>query len=90
MEQGDGNRPQIYRGNIASPHTLHLVSSSIPQRQSSILKIGDIWIRKFFASPNHFVRFYMHGVKDLFRIGDHVLRVEHIGSRSHIISCRIW
>ncbi len=41
-------------------------------------------------SPNHFVRLYVHGVEDLFQEGDHLLRVEHGGSRSHLMSWRIW
>jgi hypothetical protein len=69
---------------------LRIVSSSVLERQSSTPRIGDIWIPRLFASLNHFVRFYILGVKDLFQIGDNVLRVEHIGSSSRIISWRIW
>jgi len=29
-------------------------------------------------------------MEDLFQIGDHLLRVEHCGSRSRIINWRIW
>jgi hypothetical protein len=53
-------------------------------------RIGDVWIPKIFASPNHFIRLYIPGVEDLFENGDHLLRVEHCGSRSRIISWRIW
>jgi hypothetical protein len=74
MEQGDGNQPQNYRGNIITAHTLHRVSSSILERQSSTPKIGDIWIPQLFASPNHFVKFYILGVEDLFQIKDIFLR----------------
>ncbi len=41
-------------------------------------------------SPNHFVRLYIPGVEDLFQEGDRILRVEHGGSRSRLISWRIW
>jgi hypothetical protein len=86
MEQGDGNQPQSYKGNIIAPHTLCGVSHSIPNRQCSVPRIGDIWIPKLFASPNHFIRLYIPGVEDLFQNGDHLFRVEHYGSRSRIIS----
>jgi hypothetical protein len=42
------------------------------------------------VSPNHFVRLYIPGVEDLFQEGDRLLRVEHGGSRSRLISWRIW
>jgi hypothetical protein len=90
MEQGDGGRPQNYRSNITTLHTLCRVSPSVPERQCNVLSIGDVWIPKIFASPNHFIILYIPGVEDLFQSGDHLLRVEHCGSRSRIISWRIW
>jgi hypothetical protein len=63
---------------------LHKVSSSIPERKSRTPRIGDIWIPKLSTSPNHFTRFYILGIRDLFHIGDCILKVEHIGARSHI------
>jgi len=36
------------------------------------------------------VRLYIHGAEDLFQVGDRLLRVEHNGSKSRIISWRIW
>jgi hypothetical protein len=60
------------------------------ERQRGILRLGDIWVPKTAVSPNHFVRLYIHGVEDLFQEGDHLLRVEHGGSRSCLISWRIW
>jgi hypothetical protein len=53
-------------------------------------RLGDIWIPKSLVSPNHFPRFYIPGVEDLFQTGDRVVRVEHAGSRSHFISWRVW
>ncbi len=41
-------------------------------------------------SPNHFLRLYIPGVEDLFQEGDHLLRVEHGGSRSRLMNWRIW
>jgi len=42
------------------------------------------------VSPNHFVRLYIPVVEDLFQVGDRLLRVEHSGSSSRLISWRIW
>ncbi len=36
------------------------------------------------------MRLYILGVEDLFQERDRILRVEHGGSRSHLISWRIW
>jgi len=36
------------------------------------------------------VRLYIPGVEDLFQEGDRLLRVEHGGSRSRLISWKIW
>ncbi len=66
MEQGDGGQPQSYIGNITTPHALRRVSPSVPKRQHSVLRIGDVWSPKIFASPNHFIRLYIPGVEDLF------------------------
>ncbi len=53
-------------------------------------RLGDVWIPKSAMSPNHFVRLYIPGVEDLFQEGDRLLRVEHGGLRSRLISWRIW
>jgi hypothetical protein len=86
MEKGDVNQLHSYRGNITIPHTLRRVSPSITKRHNNVRRIGDILIPKLFASPNHFVRFFIHGIEYLFQNGDHVFWVEHIGSKSCIIS----
>jgi hypothetical protein len=87
---GVGNQPQIYKGNITIPHTSRRISSSILEKHNSTPRIGDIWIPRLFVSPNHFVRLYIHGVEDLFQNGDHVIKVDHMGSRFRIMSWRIW
>jgi hypothetical protein len=89
MEHGVGNWPQSYRGNIIIPLTLRRISASILERQNNTNRIGDIWIPRLSISPNHFVRLYIH-VEDLFQNGDRIIRVEHLGSRSCILSWRIW
>ncbi len=90
MELGDGGQPQNYKGNITTLHSLRRVSPSFPERQRSVPRIGDVWVPKSVVSPNHFTRFYIPGVEDLFQTRDHLLRVEHRGSRSRVISWRIW
>jgi hypothetical protein len=90
MEQGVGNQPSSYRGNITIPHTLHKISPSISERQNITPRIGDIWIPPRCVSPNHFVRLYIPSVEDLFQIGDQVIRLEHLGSRFRILSWKIW
>jgi len=42
------------------------------------------------VSLNHFIRLYVPGVEELFAEGDRLVRIEHSGSRSHIISWGIW
>jgi hypothetical protein len=90
MEQGDGRQPQYYRHHTTTPPTLRRVTPLFAERQRSVPRIGDIWIPKIVASPNHFVRLYIPGVEDLFQVGDRLLRVEHSGSRSRLISWKIW
>jgi hypothetical protein len=81
---------QSYKDNITTPHTLRRVSPLVFERQRSVPRIGDMWIPKLFASLNHFIKLYILGVEDLFQNGDHLIKVEHNGSRSRIISWRIW
>jgi len=90
MEQGDGCQSHSYKHNTTTPRTLHRVTPSFAERQRSVPRLGDIWIPKSVVSPNHFARFYIPGVEDLFQIGDHLVRVEHAGSRSRLTCWRIW
>jgi len=53
-------------------------------------RLGDIWIPKSTPSANHFPRFYIPGVEDLFQVGDRIVRVEHSRSRSRLISWQVW
>ncbi len=66
------------------------MTPSFAERQRSVPRLGDIWVPKSAVSPNHFARFYIPGVEDLFRIGDRLVRVEHARSRSRLISWRVW
>ncbi|CAM6073750.1 unnamed protein product [Sphagnum tenellum] len=79
-----------YRRTSTLPPTLRRVAPDLAERQRSVPRLGDIWIPSSEVSPNHFVRLYIPGVQDLFQVGDRLLRVEHSGSRSRIISWRIW
>lgn len=90
MEQGDGCQSHSYRHNTITPRTLRRVTTSFAEKQRSVPRLGDIWIPKSVVSPNHFARFYIHGVEDLFQIGDRLVKVEHAGSRSRLISWRVW
>jgi len=60
------------------------------RRQRGVPRLGDIWIPKAIVSPNHFARFYIPGVEDMFQTGDRLVRVEHVGSRSRLINWRVW
>ncbi len=60
------------------------------ERQCNVPRLGDIWIPKSTHLANHFPRFYIPGVEDLFQTGDRLVRVEHGGSRSRMISWRVW
>jgi hypothetical protein len=55
-----------------------------------VLQIGDIWILFSPISQNHFNRFFIPRVKDLFQTRDQILRVENFGGRSHLISWRAF
>jgi len=90
MERGIGRGSRNYRRASTLPPTLRRVAPEFAERQRSLPRLGDIWIPKSEVSPNHFVRLYIPGVQDLFQVGDRLLRVEHNGSRSRIISWRIW
>ncbi len=76
--------------NITTPRTLRRVTPSCAERQRSIPRLGDIWVPKSILSANHFPKLYIPGVEDLFQIGDQIIRMEHGGSRSRLISWRIW
>jgi hypothetical protein len=66
MEQADGCQSPSYKRSTTTPRTLRRVTPSFTERQRSVLRLGDIWIPKLAASPNHFVRLYIPGVEDLF------------------------
>jgi len=90
MEQEVGSRPPNYRPISISPPTLRRVVPDLAERTTSVPRLGDIWIPKSAISPNHFVRLYIPGVEDLYQEGDRLLRVEHSGSQSRLISWRLW
>jgi hypothetical protein len=85
MEQRDGCQSQSYRRSTTTPHILRKVTPLFAKRQCSVPRLGDIWVPKSAVTPNHFTIFYIPGVDDLFQIGDHLVKVEHSGSRSRVI-----
>ncbi|CAK9235291.1 unnamed protein product [Sphagnum troendelagicum] len=90
MEPEDGHAPQSSSPVIISLPTLRRVDPEFAERQTSVPRVGDVWIPRSEVSPNHFVRLYVPGVEDLFAEGDRLVRIEHSGSRSHVISWGIW
>jgi len=94
LKVSDGARGWVsileYKHSTTTPRTLRKVTPLFAERQSGVPRLGDIWVPKSAVSPNYFTRFYIPGVEDLFQIGDHLVRVEHGGSRSRVISWRIW
>ncbi len=90
METGGGHAPPNSSPVSILLPTLRRVSPEFAERQSNIPRVGDGWIPKSEISPNHFIRLYVLGVEDLFAPGDRLVRIEHSGSRSRIISWGIW
>ncbi len=90
MEPGGGCQPRNHGHNTTTPPTLRRVMPLIGESQCDVPRLGDIWIPKSTPSANHFPRFCIPGVEDLFQTGDRIVRVEHGGSRSRLISWRIW
>jgi hypothetical protein len=86
MEQRDGCQFHSYKHNTTTPRTLRRVTPIFAERQHGVLRLGDIWIPKAVVSPNHFARFYIPGVEDLFQTEDRLVRVEHARSRYRLIS----
>ncbi len=90
MEPEDGLAPQSFSPVSISLPTLRRVDLEFTKRQSNVPRVGNIWISRSEVSPNHFIRLYVPGVEDLFAEGDRLVRIEHNGSRSHIISQGVW
>jgi hypothetical protein len=90
MEPEGGLAPQSSSLVSISLPTLRRVNLECAERQSSIPRVGDVWIPRSEVSPNHFIRLYIPGVEELFAEGDRLVRIEHSGFRSRIISWGIW
>jgi len=90
MESAGGRGPRSSRTSSTSLPILRRIAPLFAERQGIVPRLGDIWVPKSEISPNHFVRLYLLGIEDLFQEGDRLLRVEHSGSRSRLISWRVW
>ncbi len=90
MEPEDGLAPQSSSPVSISLPTLRRVNLECAERQSSVPRLGDVWVPRSEVSPNHFIRLYVPSVEELFAEGDRLVRIEHSGSRSRIISWGIW
>jgi hypothetical protein len=53
-------------------------------------RLGDVWIPFSFVSPNHFIKFLIPGVEDLFVAKDWILKVENSRMKSRLISWRTF
>jgi hypothetical protein len=51
-----------------------------------ILRLKKIWIFGSQESKQHYVRFYPLGMKNMFKIGDKVVKVEHFGTISRMLN----
>jgi hypothetical protein len=89
LEHEDGFQAQDFKDNIILPPTFQKVSTHRFERQKKVLQIGDIWIPFSPISPNHFNRFFIPRVEDLFQIGNRVLKVNS-RARSRLISWRMF
>jgi len=90
MESEGGHSPQNSNPVSISLPTLCRVNPEFVERQSSIPRVGDVWIPRSEISPNHFIRLYVPDVEDLFAEGDRLVQIEHSGSQSRVISWGIW
>ncbi len=90
MEREDGFQSRNYKSSFTSPPTLRRVSPMSTECRASVPRLGNIWVPKSTPSTNHFPRFYIRGVEDMFQVGDRIIRVEHGGMRSQMISWRVW
>jgi hypothetical protein len=90
IEQEDGFQAQDFKNNIILPPTLCGVSTHRSERQRQVLQIGDVWIPFSPVSPNHFIKFFILGIEDLFWTRDQILKVENFGARSKLISWRAF
>jgi hypothetical protein len=77
MESEDGHSPQSSSPASISLPTLRRVNPEFAERQSSIPRVGDVWIPRSEISPNHFIRLHVPDVEDLFAKGDRLVRIEH-------------
>lgn len=59
------------------------------EKQKEVPQIGDISIPISPIFPNHFSKYFIPSVEDLFQVGDCILKVEDFGSKSCLISWRV-
>jgi hypothetical protein len=90
MDREDGSPQQHSKSNTILPHTLHRISTSNFERQNKVPRLGDIWVQMLVISPNHFPRLYIPSVEDLFQLRNWIFRLEHSGTRSHLLCWKIW
>jgi len=53
-----------------------------------IHKLGNIWIPIDLVLEHH-IKFYVLGMEKLFRVGDRVIRVKHLGTMSKLLNWKL-
>jgi hypothetical protein len=93
MQDGTGGWVLSARFQRQYPFTSYLawgVNTHKSERQRQMLRIGDVWIPFSPISVNHFSKFFIPGIEDLFWIKDRTYRVENSRTRSRLISWRAF
>jgi hypothetical protein len=57
-----------------------------PTNGKPIPKLRDIWIPRSLEIDQHYVRFYLLGMGNMYKIRDKMVKVEHFGTISRMLS----
>jgi hypothetical protein len=53
------------------------------------LRLTNIWILRSLETWQHYVRFYLLGMKNMFRIRNKVVKIKHFGTISRMLSSKL-
>ncbi len=73
-----------------SLRTSHRSTHIVSNRTKEILRVVDIWIPNFARSHNHFTKFFMPEIENLFQAGNMIVRVEASSLSSQLVCWRLW
>jgi len=78
----------LHTSNVGSYSFLTFLSVVVSrfEERSEVLRVGDIWIPKAYASPNYFIRFFILKIKNLLQEGNRILKMEVGGGTFKLIS----